>query len=256
MMPAGMTRASETPVVSHVLPRIASIVVIDLVLSGDNALVIGMAAHRLPPGQRRWVIVLGGAGAITLRIAFTALAALLLMVPLLKAAGGVLLLWIAYKLVRAEAGTYEVATAESFLGAVQTIIVADLVMSFDNMLAVGGAAHGSIPLLIFGLLLSMPLLLFGSSLVARLLDRLPVLLWAGVVVLTVTAARMLVDDPLVARQLRAAPHLSSVLALVVGLTGLVTAPAARRWCRRRAQRRLPASTPSARSGDPPAAGDT
>jgi YjbE family integral membrane protein len=234
-----MDRANEVPVVMQALAGLASIVVVDLVLSSDNALVIGMAARRLPSGQRCWAIVLGGAGAIALRIVFTTLAAVLLAVPLLKAAGGVLLLWIAYKLIRAEAGTHEVAAAESFLGAVQTITLADLVMSFDNMLAVGGVASGRLELLTFGLLLSMPLLLFGSGLVTRLLDRLPVLVWAGVVVLTVTGAQMLVDDPFVARRLAAAPHLPFSIGLAAGLTGLVTAPAAWRWWRKRSQWRPP-----------------
>ncbi len=225
---------------AHLLTGILSIVVVDLVLSGDNALVIGMAAHRLPPRQRRWAIVLGGAGAIGLRVTFTALAAVLLAIPLLEAGGGLLLAWIAYKLLRQETGEHNITPAESFFGAVQTITLADLVMSLDNMLAVGGAAHGSIELLVFGLLLSMPLLLFGSSLVARLLNRIPALIWLGVLVLTVTAARMLVDDPLIAQRLGDELHLPALLSLAAGLTGLVTTPAVLRWRRTR----RPGSEPS------------
>ncbi|GBD17154.1 hypothetical protein HRbin26_02068 [bacterium HR26] len=224
----------------HLLTGIFSIVVVDLVLSGDNALVIGMAAHRLPPRQRRWAIILGGAGAIALRVTFTALAAVLLAIPLLEAGGGLLLTWIAYKLLREEASEHNIVASESFFGAVQTITLADLVMSLDNMLAVGGAAHGSIELLIFGLLLSMPLLLFGSSLVARLLNRVPSLLWLGVLVLTVTSARMLVDDPLIAQRLGNELHLPALVILAAGLTGLVTTPAVLRWRRTR----RPASEPS------------
>lgn len=218
---------------AHLLTGIFSIVIVDLVLSGDNALVIGMAAHRLPPRQRRWAIILGGAGAIALRITFTALAAVLLAIPLLEAAGGLLLTWIAYKLLREETEEHNIVAAESFFGAVQTITLADLVMSLDNMLAVGGAAHGSIELLLFGLLLSMPLLLFGSSLVARLLNRVPSLLWLGVLVLTITAARMLVDDPVIARRLGADLHLLALIGLAIGLTGLVITPATWHWWRKR-----------------------
>ncbi len=214
---------------AHLLTGIFSIVVVDLVLSGDNALVIGMAAHRLSPHQRRWAIILGGAGAIALRVTFTGLAAMLLAIPLLEAGGGLLLAWIAYKLLRQETEEHNIAAAESFFGAVQTITLADLVMSLDNMLAVGGAAHGSIELLVFGLLLSMPLLLFGSSLVARLLNHIPALIWLGVLVLTVTAARMLVDDPLIARQLDAELRLPTLIGLAVGMTGLVTTPSILRW---------------------------
>lgn len=224
----------------HLLTGIFSIVIVDLVLSGDNALVIGMAAHRLPPRQRRWAIILGGAGAIGLRISFTALAAVLLAIPLLEAAGGLVLTWIAYKLLREETSEHNIAAAESFFGAVQTITLADLVMSLDNMLAVGGAAHGSIELLLFGLLLSMPLILFGSSLVARLLNRVPSLLWLGVLVLTITAARMLVDDPLIAQRLGDELHLPTLIGLAASLTGLVTTPAVLRWRRTR----RPGSEPS------------
>ncbi len=217
----------------HLLSSILSIVVIDLVLSGDNALVIGMASRRLPPRQRRWAIIVGGAGAIGLRITFTALAALLLGLPLLEAAGGLLLVWIAYKLLREEEETHDIQARESFLSAVQTIILADLVMSLDNMLAVGGASHGSIELLLFGLALSMPLILFGSSLIARLMNRFPWLTVVGVVVLTITAARMVVDDRLIAGALGEEMHSFALVGLAIGFTLLVLVPVFLDW--RRAQ---------------------
>ncbi|MCX2727811.1 TerC family protein [Thermomicrobium sp. 4228-Ro] len=179
------------------LGRLLSIVLIDLVLSGDNALVIGMAAHQLPPRQRRWAIVLGGAGAIALRVLFTALAALLLAIPLLRAMGGLLVGWIGFKLVREESEARVLAPALSLWEAIQTITLADFVMSFDNMLAVGGASHGTVELLAFGLLLSMPLILFGSGVIAALLDRVRWLVWIGVGVLAVTGGRMIVEDPIV-----------------------------------------------------------
>lgn len=218
----------------HLLASILSIVVIDLVLSGDNALVIGMASHRLPPRQRRVAIILGGAGAIGLRVLFTALAVFLLVIPLLQAAGGVLLTWIAYKLLRDEthAGP-QIEAQDTLIESVQTIVLADVVMSLDNILAVGGAAHGSIELLIFGLALSMPLILFGSSLIARLLNRLPGLILIGVGVLTVTAARMVADDRLVAGRIPEPLHQPVLVGLAVGLTLLVFIPAAIRWRRAR-----------------------
>jgi YjbE family integral membrane protein len=176
---------------------VLSIVVIDLVLSGDNAVVIGMAARRLSPENRRRAIILGGAGAVVLRMIFTAAAALLLDVPLLQAAGGFLLLWIAYRLIRPQDHAAHVNEADSLGQAIRTIILADVVMSLDNILAVGGAAHGSLGLLLFGLALSIPILLLGSELMARLIGRLPILNYVGAVVLIMTAIRMILEDEII-----------------------------------------------------------
>ncbi|HEX2923929.1 MAG TPA: TerC family protein [Chloroflexota bacterium] len=176
------------------LVSVLGIVVIDLVLSGDNAVVIGMAARRLSPHQRRRAIVLGGAAAIVLRITFAAIATLLLRVPLLQAAGGGLLLWIAWRLLREEQEEHELHESRSMLGALRTIVLADVVMSLDNILAVAGASHGSLELLAFGLVLSMPLLLFGSSMVARIMNRMPWLALVGAAILTWTAGGMIAED--------------------------------------------------------------
>lgn len=175
------------------IEAVLAIVVIDLVLSGDNAVVIGMAARRLSPENRRRAILLGGAGAVTLRVAFTALAAVLLGVPYLRLAGGIALLWIAWKLVRPAGDHGGVTSADNLGGAVRTIVLADVVMSLDNILAVGGAAHGDVRLLLFGLLLSIPILLLGAELVARALGRVPALLYAGVFVLVHTAVGMIIE---------------------------------------------------------------
>ena len=150
----------------ELLTKILSIIVINVVLSGDNALVIGMASRTLAPRQRRMAIILGGAGAIILRIIFTAIAAFFLHIPLLEAAGGVVLIYIAYQLLNEESDAGNVEAGESLISAVRTIIVADVVMSLDNMLAIGGAAGGSIELLLFGLGLSMPFILLGSNYLA------------------------------------------------------------------------------------------
>ena len=181
------------------IQAIISIIIIDLVLSGDNAVVIGMASRNLPPEQRRKAIIFGGAGAVGLRIFFTAIATILLGIPYLPAIGGVLLVYIAFKLIRPQGHDAHgnIKAAGTMREAIQTIILADVVMSLDNILAVAGAAHGDIRLLIFGLLLSIPILLFGSDLVARLLGRFPAFLYLGVFVLIHAAVAMVFQDPTV-----------------------------------------------------------
>lgn len=182
---------------SDFIQPILSIIIIDLVLSGDNAVVIGMAAGRLPVESRRRAILIGGAGAVILRIIFTAMAALLLDIPYLEAIGGVVLLWIAFKLTKPDDHDANVSEANSLGEAVRTIVLADVVMSLDNILAVGGAAHGHIGLLLFGLTLSIPIILFGSSLVANVLARYPLLVFVGAIVLVHTAVGMILNDHVV-----------------------------------------------------------
>ncbi|HEY7066934.1 MAG TPA: YjbE family putative metal transport protein [Chloroflexota bacterium] len=217
---------------------LASLVVVNLVLSGDNALVIGLAAHRLPPRQRRLAIVLGGAGAVVLRVVLTVAAALLLLVPALKLVGGVLLGWIAFRLLEQDEGAEAGAVgACSIWDAMQTIVVADLIMSLDNVLAIGAAAHGNLLLLIFGLALSMPLVLFAGGLFAELLNRFGWLVYVGAAVIAYTAGQMIAEDDLLAPYLQAVPGLDVALPLAVVLLVL---PAAH-WC----HRRRPAHTHSA-----------
>jgi YjbE family integral membrane protein len=208
--------------VLDLLKALLSIVVIDLVLSGDNAVVIGMAARQLPPEQRRRAIVLGGVGAVALRVMFTGLVAVLLGIPLLQACGGALLAWIAYKVLRQTHGTQVVEEASTLASAVRTIILADVIMSLDNILAVGGAAHGNVPLLLVGLGLSIPLILFGSSLVATVMNRLPWLVYAGAAILVYTAVEMLLDDPVLRPYY---PHTAwfewgTILVVMLGILGL------------------------------------
>ncbi len=194
----------------EVLGIIGGIVLVDLVLSGDNALVIGAAAASLPRRQRWTAIMAGGVGAIVLRILFTLAAALLLRLPLLQAIGGILLLAIAIKLLldrehdlakekrnesEAEADAAIAPGAQrGLLSALLTIIVADVTMSLDNVLAVAALASEHIPLLIGGLLLSILLLLLGSALVAELINRLPWLLDVAALVLGWTASNMILHD--------------------------------------------------------------
>lgn len=182
--------------VLELIGSVLGIIVIDLVLSGDNAVVIGMAARSLPPDQRRRAIIFGGGAAVALRILFTAIAALLLEIPLLHFVGGLLLVYVAFKLLRSETGEENVREGNNLLDAIRVIVLADVVMSLDNMLAVGAQAHGDLRLLLFGLALSIPLLLIGSNIVATLMGRFPWLVWLGAAVLAWTAGQMMVEDPL------------------------------------------------------------
>ena len=177
-----------------VLSAVLSIILIDLVLSGDNALVIALAVRRLPARQQRIAAVIGAGGAIALRIFFTAIAALLLAVPLLQAIGGLVLVWIALRLLTQGEGEHNVREAATLRAAAWTIIAADVVMSLDNMLAVGAAAHGNLWLLLFGLGLSMPIMLIGAGLVAALMNRFPWLVPVGAAVLALTAGNMIGED--------------------------------------------------------------
>ena len=192
----------------EILGAIGGIILVDLALSGDNALVIGAAASRLPARQRRRAILLGGGGAIALRVIFAAVATLLLQLPLLQAAGGALLLWIAYRLLAGRSEKTSEATAADetagkgekkqaaagFGAALLTILLADVTMSLDNVLAVGALAAGHLPLLAAGLLLSMGLVLVGSAVVATLIRRLPWLLDVAALVLGWTASNMILHD--------------------------------------------------------------
>jgi len=223
------------------LSAIASIVLIDLVLSGDNALVIGMAARELPHRQRRWAIVWGTVGAIVLRVTFTLLAATLLFnVAGLRLAGGLLLLWIAVKLLVKPPSEGEVEAGHSLLEAIRIIVLADLVMSLDNILAVAGASRGHLGLLIFGLVLSIPLLMGGAALVAHLMRRFSWLVWLGGVVIAWVAGEMIAGDPVLHERLgEILPALYWLIPLMVTL-GVVALSYI--WLARR--------RPSASPGDP------
>jgi YjbE family integral membrane protein len=181
--------------VIHVLYAIVRIVVINLVLSGDNAVVIGMAAHRLPPKQRRVAILIGGSVAVVLRIILTAVAALLLQITGLQFVGGILLVWIAFKLLKEEEESKEgVRIAAGMREAVITILVADLIMSTDNVLGVAAASGGDLRLLVFGLIMSMAIIMWLGSLVAELINRFWWLSYVGAAVIAWTGATMMFED--------------------------------------------------------------
>ncbi|MFG1348337.1 TerC family protein [Xanthobacter autotrophicus] len=171
------------------------IIWIDLLLSGDNAVVIALACRSLPPAQRKWGILLGAGAAVALRILFALAVTVLLGIPFLKVVGGLLLFWIAIKLVTDNDGdSHEVAASDSLWKAVRTIAIADAVMSLDNVVAIAAAARGHWELFVFGLLLTIPLIVFGSQLLLRLLTRFPILIWAGAALLGWIAGEMLVGD--------------------------------------------------------------
>jgi len=157
------------------------IIVINILLSGDNAVVIALACRNLPPHQRRWGVIWGAVGAIVLRVILTFFAVSLLKLSYLKIIGGLLLVWIGIKLIAEEdgEGDADIVASDRLLAAVRTVVIADLVMSIDNVLGVAAAAKGSLLLLIFGLVVSVPLVVGGAQLIMRLIERFPMLIVAG-----------------------------------------------------------------------------
>jgi YjbE family integral membrane protein len=171
------------------------IVWINLILSGDNAVVIALAARALPPQQQRKAIVFGSGAAVVLRVALTLVAAWLMSVPYLQILGGLLLLWIGAQLLRNDDDEHEHGvTHDSLFHAIRTILVADLVMSLDNVIAVAAAAHGSTVLLIIGLALSIPLVVFGSTLMIRLMERFPMVVVFGAALIGWVGGETLIRD--------------------------------------------------------------
>lgn len=183
---------------------VVKIIMIDILLGGDNAVVIALACRRLPPKQRRLGILWGTAGAIALRVVLILFALTLLSVPLLKLAGAALLLWIGIKLLlpEEEDNHGKIESSDRLWAAVKTVIVADLVMSLDNVIAIAGAAEGAgeehkMVLVIFGLLVSIPIIVWGSQLVVRLMDRFPIIIVLGGMLLGWIAGEMAITDPFV-----------------------------------------------------------
>lgn len=173
---------------------VISIIIINLVLSGDNAAVISLAIKNIPEEQRRLAAMLGTCGAVILRILITSLATLLVTIPYLNAIGGLLLLLITWNLLRQNDSGNQIRTPNHYWTAVGSIVIADLSMAFDNVMGVAGAAHGSIFLVIFGLAFSIPILIWGSNRLASLMDRYPIFIYIGAAVLVHTALSMFFHD--------------------------------------------------------------
>ena len=200
------------------LTRLGSIVVIDLLLAGDNALVIALAVRSLPKRQQLVGRILGTVGAVVLRVALIMIATALLRTPLLQFVGGLVLLWIAVKLARP--ATMEASHGRrgtSLRSAIGIVIVADLAMSLDNVLGVAAAAHGDLRLIVFGIALSIPIVVWGSGLLARLMARFTWIVWVGGGVLGYVAGEMMVGDQAVGRWISGAAGLDRVLAPALGL---------------------------------------
>ena len=173
-----------------------AIVMIDLVLAGDNAIVIALAARNLPEKLKQKAIVWGTVGAIAVRSAMTVGVVWLLQIPGLMLVGGLGLVWVAYQLLAEQGGEADHGPgATTFMGAMKTIVVADALMGVDNVLGVAGAAHGAFDLVIIGLLISIPIVVFGSSVVLKLVERFPIIIQLGAAVLAATAAKMIVSEP-------------------------------------------------------------
>lgn len=176
---------------------LAQIIMINIVLSGDNAVVIALASRSLPPKQQKMAILFGSFGAILLRIILTFFAVYLLEMPWIKLVGALLLFWIGIKMLIPEDGESDLESSEHLWSAIKTIIIADLVMSLDNVLGVAAAAKGSIVLLVLGLAISIPLIVYGSTLLLKLMNRFPIIITFGGAVLGWVAAEMFVAEPVI-----------------------------------------------------------
>lgn len=186
-----------------------SIVMIDLVLSGDNAIVIALASRNLPPHQQNQAIFWGTAGAIIIRVLLTIVVFFLLKIPYLQLIGGVLLLWIAYSLLteddQDEQGE-KIKAGKTLFAAIQTIVFADLIMGLDNILAIAGAAHNQLILIIIGLAISIPIMIWGSKLILKIMERFPIIIQLGVAIIAWTAGDMVLNDPRVKNWVGASIH--------------------------------------------------
>jgi len=177
---------------------LAKIIGVNIVLSGDNAVVIALAARSLPPKQQKQAIFWGAGAAVVLRIVLTVFAVALLTLPWLKLVGSLLLFWIGIKLLVPEEGGDDIDASDNLIAAIKTILIADLVMSLDNVIAVAAAAGGSMTLLILGLAISIPLVVFGATLLVHLMERYPVIITIGAALIGLVAGEMLVTDPALA----------------------------------------------------------
>lgn len=188
---------------SGAIIALLKIIAIDIILSGDNAVVIAMATRNLPKDQQNKAIFWGTAGAVLLRILFAAIIVYLLKIPFVTMIGGILLLWIAYKVLVGEEEEANIQSQHSLTKAIKTIILADAVMSLDNVIAVAGVAHGNIGMIALGVFISIPIIIFGSKLIVRLIEQYSWIAYAGSAILAWTAGEMILGDK----------HLQNVLSI-------------------------------------------
>lgn len=205
----------------EIISKILSIIVLNLVLSGDNAVVIALATRKLPSTSQNKAIVIGTAGAVVLRILLMLIAVELLTVPYVKIVGAILLFYIAYDLLKSNGEEAYIKSETSLLSAIRTIIIADLVMSLDNVLAIAGVADGHFMMAVLGLIISIPIVIFGSQIILKLMDRFPWLIWIGALLIAYTAGTMLVEDHFIHHLVRGLSngHIISIASCVL-LTGM------------------------------------
>jgi len=201
---------------------LAAIILIDLVLAGDNAIVIALAARNLPRHLQKQAIFWGTFGAVAVRVAMTAVIVLLLKLPGLMLAGGLVLIPIGWKLLIQEETDPEIHSSNNLWSAMRTIIVADALMGLDNVLAIAGASHGHMSLVIIGLLISVPLVVYGSTLILRLIEHFPIIIYVGAAAIAWTAGRMITHDRLLKPWFAPHPWLGYAfeIILVISLCGL------------------------------------
>ena len=218
------------------------IIGVNIILSGDNAVVIALAARSLPPKQQTQAIIWGSGAAIVMRILLTLFAVALLTLPWLKIIGSLLLFWIGVKLLVPEEDDAEIEASDQLLSAIKTILIADLVMSLDNVIAVAAAAGGSVLLLILGLAISIPLVIFGATLLLKLMERFPVIITIGGALIGWVAGEMLVTDPALEGWLtglgvefvKAEPMIAGLsLELLAGGVGVAIVVALGKWLAKR-----------------------
>jgi YjbE family integral membrane protein len=207
----------------HFFLALLEIIWINILLSGDNAVAIALACRPLPPRQRRWGILLGSLAAVVLRIIFAVFVVYLLQVPYLKLVGSLLLFWIAIKLMMPEEQNEGGVAADSstLFAAVRTVVIADAVMSLDNVIAIAAAANGDLVLLTIGLVISVPLIVYGSTLILAAIGRFPILITAGGALLGYVAAEVLITDPVLVDWVDHEAHFLHTVAPIVGAVAVV-----------------------------------
>lgn len=220
---------------------LSQIILINIVLSGDNAVVIALACRSLPPQQQKKAILFGSVGAIVLRVVLTFFAVYLLSLPYLKLIGAALLLWIGIGLLKGEDEEEEMEGHSNLAAAIKTIVIADLVMSLDNVIGVAAAAKGNVPLLVFGLVISIPLIIFGSTIILKLMNRFPVIITIGAGLLGWVAGEMALTDPASKHFVEAHHYLHNVLPALGAAVVVVVG----KWLASRGETPTPADQPAA-----------
>ncbi|WP_353947595.1 TerC family protein [Sporolactobacillus sp. Y61] len=203
------------PFEPDVLLFIMKIIFIDIILGGDNAIVIALACRKLPEKQRNKAILIGTGLAVLVRISLTAIIVSLLSIPYLLFIGGIFLIMIAFRLITSKEEKHHITAGPSLFGAVRTIVIADVVMGLDNMLAIAGAARGHIGYIAIGLIISVPIIIWGSKLILTAMEKLPILIYGGGAVLVYTASEMILSEPKLEHVVALLPHAAHLLPVIL-----------------------------------------